>query len=46
MASLIFSITKSILFAKYMYLIRGFSRGGLKYPPNLGLLIKKKYLLK
>ena len=44
MASLIFSMTKSILFVRYMYLIRGFPRSSLKYPANLGLL--KKSLLK
>ena len=41
---LIFSMTKSTLFVRYMYLIRGFPRRRLKYPPNLGLL--KKSLLK
>ena len=44
MASLIFSMTKSILFVRYMYLVRGFPRRSLKYPANLGLL--KKSLLK
>ena len=44
MVSLIFSMTKSILFARNMYLIRGFPRKRLKYPPNLGL--PEKSLLK
>ena len=44
MASLIFSMTKSILFVRYMYLIKGFPKRRLRYPPNLGLL--KKSLLK
>ena len=37
-------MTKSILFARNMYLIRGFPRKRLKYPPNLGL--PEKSLLK
>ena len=37
--SLMFSMTKLILFARNMYLIRGFPRKRLKYPPNLGLPI-------
>ena len=44
MASLIFSLTKLTLFARSIYLIRGFPRRRLKYRANLGSL--EKFLLK